>query len=259
MPDEAAPHARTWMVFGASKRVWGSRMLQPARAALATIANALVAFEPVTMLVRRSDREVAARMLDPRVEVLEHDVNDLWARDSGAVFVRNAATGATAAVQFNFNGWGGKQRHSQDATVARAMATAAGVPLLTTELVLEGGGLEVDGDGTAIVAESCVLNRNRNPGVTKDRVEAELLRLLGVSKVIWLPGGWVPAASLVPRVQSVHEPYDSHPRVCATTARACGVSRAAGARHHRRAHGLLRAVHVARPRGGGARVRPVVR
>ena len=93
-----------------------------------------------------------------------------------------------AGVDFNFNGWGEKQEFEQDAEVAGFVAQQAGVDALHTELVLEGGGIEVDGQGTAIITESCVLNPNRNPGVSKAEVEAELKRLLGLEKIIWLPG-----------------------------------------------------------------------
>ncbi|WP_199921801.1 agmatine deiminase family protein [Psychromicrobium lacuslunae] len=96
--------------------------------------------------------------------------------------------GILAGVDFNFNGWGNKQKHQRDALVAKAVVSAANTSALSTELVLEGGALEVDGEGTAIITESCVLNKNRNPGWSKADVEAELEKLLGIRKVIWLPG-----------------------------------------------------------------------
>ena len=85
-------------------------------------------------------------------------------------------------MDFNFNGWGGKQAHRRDAKVAAAVAAKAGVPVVSTRLVLEGGGIEVDGEGSAIITESCVLNANRNPGWSKAQCERELRRLLGVEK-----------------------------------------------------------------------------
>ena len=91
-------------------------------------------------------------------------------------------------MNFNFNGWGEKQDFDEDAKVAPLVAKTAGVQLLETDLVLEGGGIEVDGHGTAIITESCVLNSNRNPGVSKAVCEAALKRLLGLQKIIWLPG-----------------------------------------------------------------------
>ena len=108
-------------------------------------------------------------------------------RDTGAVVVQNEQ-GEMACIDFHFNGWGEKQEHAQDAKVAGLMAQQTGFTVLATDLVLEGGGIEVDGHGTAIITESCVLNDNRNPNVTKEACEAELQELLGLKKIIWLPG-----------------------------------------------------------------------
>lgn len=139
------------------------------------------------MLVGTADLALARRLCDPAVQLIEHEVDDLWMRDTGAVFVRKGR-GERAALSFNFNGWGGKQAHARDATVAARMAALSGVPLLRSRLVLEGGGIEVDGQGTALITESCVLNANRNPGVSQAEAEQELKRLLGLEKIIWLPG-----------------------------------------------------------------------
>ncbi len=103
------------------------------------------------------------------------------------MFVRSA-TGAKAAVDLNFNAWGGKQEHARDRLVARAIATSAGCEWVETHLVGEGGGLEYDGDGTLILTESCWVNDNRNPGLSRDEIEIELKRLIGVETVIWTPG-----------------------------------------------------------------------
>jgi len=187
MPDEAEPHAATWMAFCATPEVWGRRLAGPAQQAIARIANAVIDFEPVRMLVRPADLATARSLCDGRVQLVSCALDDLWLRDSGCVFVK-AASGARAAVSFNFNGWGGKQRCPNDRKVAAFMAAQAGVALQKTSLVLEGGSLEVDGLGTAILTESAVLNRNRNPGLSKAACEAELKRLLGLRKIIWLPG-----------------------------------------------------------------------
>ncbi|PHV06165.1 agmatine deiminase [Janthinobacterium sp. BJB412] len=186
MPDEGAPHLATWMAFGPSEAVWGRRLLAPAQDALARIANAIVGYEPVRMLVRQSELALARSKLDARVQLLVQPIDDLWMRDTGPVFVAGAE--GRAAVDFNFNGWGNKQTHARDGAVAAAVAGQAGVRRLTTKLVLEGGGIEVDGRGTAIITESCVLNANRNPGWSKAACERELRLLLGIRKVIWLPG-----------------------------------------------------------------------
>ncbi|PDT73246.1 agmatine deiminase [Bradyrhizobium sp. C9] len=187
MPDEGEPHAATWMAFGASAAIWGGRLLPVARENLANIAKAIAAYERVNMLVREEDREIAARLCGPAVSLVVQPVDDVWMRDTGPVFVKDPS-GQLGAVGLNFNGWGNKQRHALDAEVAAHVAQTAKATFVKAGLVLEGGGIEVDGEGTAIITESCVLNPNRNPGASKDKCEAELSRLLGLEKIIWLPG-----------------------------------------------------------------------
>ena len=186
MPEEGEPHERTWMAFGASEAIWGAELLPEVRRNLATIAQTIAQFEPVSMLVRSEDIEEARGLVGPSVELIEAPLDDLWMRDTGPVFVNG--NGTKAGVDFNFNGWGEKQDFDQDAGVAGFVAAKAGVESLPTDLVLEGGGIEVDGEGTALITESCVLNSNRNPGWSKADVEAELKPLLGLDKIIWLPG-----------------------------------------------------------------------
>lgn len=187
MPDEGEPHRRTWLAFGARRAIWGNKLLAEVQRNLATIALAIAQYEPVTMLVRKADLATAQKLVGTAVELITCPLDDLWIRDTGPVFVRTA-TGEPAAIDFNFNGWGEKQTYRQDAQVAGFVAAQAEVPLLSTSLVLEGGGIEVDGQGTALITESCVLNANRNPGVSKAVCTAELRRLLGLEKIIWLPG-----------------------------------------------------------------------
>lgn len=187
MPDESHPHRRTWMAFGASRSLWGRKLLPEAQRNLATIALTIARYEPVSILVREADLQLAQRLMGSEVELVVCPLDDLWMRDTGPVFVLTEQ-GDKAAVDFNFNGWGQKQAFALDAEVASFVPRRAGVPRIQTELVLEGGALEVDGTGTAIITESCVLNDNRNPGVSKTECERELRRLLGLEKIIWLPG-----------------------------------------------------------------------
>jgi agmatine deiminase len=187
MPDEGEHHKATWMAFGPSEEVWGRDLLKGAQHALGSIAKAIAAHEPVNMLVREDDYDLAQELCGSSVHLVVQDIDDLWMRDTGPVFVKNSQ-GELAGIEFNFNGWGGKQEHDADALVARAVNRLAGAQSLTTRLVLEGGAIEVDGAGTAILTESCILNRNRNPGLTKAACEAELTRLLGLEKIIWIPG-----------------------------------------------------------------------
>jgi agmatine deiminase len=187
MPDEGETHKRTWMAFGASETIWGKKLLPEVRRNLATIARTIAKYEPVSMLVRANEYDLARQLVGPDVELLVAPMDDLWMRDTGPVFVITKQ-GAKAGIDFHFNGWGHKQDFGQDSRVAGIVSRQAKVSTLKTSLVLEGGGIEVDGQGTAIISESCVLNSNRNPGVSKPECEAELKRVLGLEKIIWLPG-----------------------------------------------------------------------
>ncbi|MGL6046637.1 MAG: agmatine deiminase family protein [Vogesella sp.] len=187
MPDEGEPHAATWLAFAAIQAIWGRKLLAGARDSQARIAQAIAGYETVNMLVREQDYDLAYRLCGAAANLVVAPLDDLWLRDTGPVFVEDAL-GQRAAIDFNFNGWGNKQTHANDAKVAARVAAHSRTPLLHTKLVLEGGGIEVDGEGTAIITESCVLNRNRNPGVSKAACETELKRLLGLQKIIWLPG-----------------------------------------------------------------------
>lgn len=187
MPDESEPHQRTWMAFGASEEIWDKNLLPEVQRNLALIALTIAKFEPVSMLVRQEDVETAKKLVGSKVDLVVSPLNDLWMRDTSAVFVTNKL-GKKSAIDFNFNGWGEKQAFEQDANVAQLVANQAKVERIQTKLVLEGGGIEVDGHGTAIISESCVLNENRNPGVSKAQFESEIKNLLGLKKIIWIPG-----------------------------------------------------------------------
>ncbi len=187
MPDESMPHERTWMAFGASERIWGRRLLPEVRRNLVTIAQTIAQYEPVSMLVRAEEYDLAKDLLGSSVELIVSPLDDLWIRDTGPLFVFSKE-GQKAGIDFNFNGWGRKQAFQQDAAVASFVTQQVGVEVIHTDLVLEGGCIELDGHGTAIITESCVLNDNRNPGMTKAQFEDQLMPLLGLEKIIWLPG-----------------------------------------------------------------------
>lgn len=187
MPDEGENHQCTWMAFGPNAAIWGKQLVPEVQRSLATLANTLVKYEPVRMLVPAAHKQLAQSLLDEKVELITCPINDVWMRDTGPCFVLNEA-GNKAAVKLNFNGWGNKQRHDLDAKVAEFIAKQAQVNVIKTSLVLEGGCFEVDGQGTAIITESCVLNNNRNPGVSKAQFEDKFMPLMGLDKIIWLPG-----------------------------------------------------------------------
>ncbi|MGW0516052.1 agmatine deiminase family protein [Crossiella sp. NPDC003009] len=182
---EWEPHARTFMSWPAATAIWGAD-LSGVRADIARLAQAIAGFEPVVLLARPEQAEAAQRACGKEVEVVPIPVDDLWARDTMPVFVEEG--GKVAGVDFHFNGWGGKQPHDRDGKAAAAVLARYGIPGVATPLVGEGGSFETDGQGTLLVTESSMVNDNRNPGMSRDQVEAELKQALGVRKVIWFAG-----------------------------------------------------------------------
>lgn len=169
-----------------TKRSWED-LIDDVRENLATVAKTITRYEPVLILVRPEERKLAARLCGEKVTLINAPLDDLWIRDMGPTFVVKANQ-QLGAVDLNFNGWGEKQDFDDDSQVAEFIAEQAKATHLTTDIVGEGGGIEVDGAGTAIITESCFVNDNRNPGVTKAEIESELKQLLGLKTMIWLPG-----------------------------------------------------------------------
>jgi agmatine deiminase len=190
MPPEWFPHERTWMSFPPDDDYDGSHHETPMIEAWAATANAIVDFEPVSMLVPPHRARDAARLLDRRVEQVECELDDCWLRDNGPTFLLNAE-GDLGAALWTFNGWGRNfsDQTGLDARAGRLVAEHVDAHIFTSALVNEGGGIHVDGQGTVLVTESVQLDPHRNPDWTKADVEAELRAMLGVSKVIWLTQG----------------------------------------------------------------------
>ncbi|MFM9801459.1 agmatine/peptidylarginine deiminase [Aeromonas dhakensis] len=187
MPDEAASQTRVWVAFAASAAIWG-RDYQEVQATIGRLVQAMVPYTQVNVLCRAAEQALARQLCgEQNTRFVIAELDDIWLRDTGGVFVQNGE-GALGLVDFNFNGWGDKQEHEQDAGVAELISQQASARYLRSKLTGEGGGIEVDGKGTAILTESCWLNNNRNRGVSKAQLEAELKANLGLRKIIWLPG-----------------------------------------------------------------------
>jgi agmatine deiminase len=153
----------------------------------ANVAMAIAKFEPVKMMVPPHKLDEAQQLLRGDIEIIAMDIDDSWARDSGPNFLIGGDQ--LAGSDWVFNAWGGKYHpFDQDALMAKRILEHARARRFSSWLIAEGGGITVDGEGTVITTESCFLNKNRNPGKTRDEIDAELCRTLGVEKVIWLPG-----------------------------------------------------------------------
>lgn len=187
MPDEHLPQERVFLAYAASRSVWKD-FAEDVNSTVALLARTIARYQPVTVLCREDQEDDAREECGSgNIDYLPMPVDDIWIRDYGGCFVRNA-DGDLGLVDFNFNGWGGKQKHSRDAQVASALSHELKVDYMRSLVTGEGGGIEVDGHGTAIMTESCWLNPNRNPGMSRAQIEAELKARLGLRKIIWLPG-----------------------------------------------------------------------
>jgi len=194
MPAEWAPHSQTWMIWPERPDNW--RLAGgPAQAAFAEVAKAIASFEPVTVGVSAAQYARANQLLDhPAIRVVEISSDDAWVRDTGPTFVTNGQ-GGLRGVDWTFNAWGGLNGGlyspwDRDDQVADKILGLERCPRYRTEgFVLEGGAIHVDGEGTLITTEECLLNPNRNPHLQRHEIEQMLREYLAVECIIWLPEG----------------------------------------------------------------------
>lgn len=189
MPAEWEEHQRSFLEWPvADSLIWKENSGEVCEG-YAQVAKAIARFEPVTVLVNPETERQARGLCGDSVEyrVILHD--DAWMRDNGPTFVR-APSGALRGVSWRFNAWGEKYRpYDRDALVAPCLLAQLGVPCLAAPIVLEGGSIHVDGEGTLLTTEQCLLNQNRNPDCDRAQIEAVLREQLNVSCFIWLRRG----------------------------------------------------------------------
>ncbi len=185
---EWEPHERTWMSYPCDVPV----RAHGADAAWVEVANTIVEFEPVTMLVPPEFEAEAGRRLDGRIERMPVPLDSCWLRDNGPTFVVDDETGTLGAVCWTFNAWGqgsDMYEYDLDARAGRLVAEAAGAEIVTSELVNEGGAIHTDGRGRLLATRSVQLDPRRNPTWSEAEVEAELRRCLGVDEIVWFERG----------------------------------------------------------------------
>jgi len=197
MPAEWAPHRATWLSWPHSLDNWPTQ-LEQVRAVWVQLIVELSAVEQVGLLVNdeSAERDVAARLkrasaaLD-QVSLLRIPTTDVWMRDYGPTFVTRSATESPLALNdWIFNGWGGKyESYEEDERVAKEIAALLKVPVFDHPVVLEGGSIEVNGAGACLTTEQCLLNKNRNPNLSRQEIERFLEDTLGVVQIIWLGEG----------------------------------------------------------------------
>ena len=193
MPGEFEPHSGTYMIWPERPDNWrlGAK---PAQKVFTEVANAIGKYEPITMCVSRAQYDNARNMLADYVKVVEMSNDDSWMRDCGATFVVDDK-GNIRAIDWKFNAWGGLVDGlyfpwDQDDKVAMKMSEIEQVDRYRLDdFILEGGSIHVDGEGTLITTEECLLSEGRNSHLTKDEIEKVLKETLNLEKILWIPKG----------------------------------------------------------------------
>lgn len=192
MPGEFEPHARCWMLWPERTDNWRLGA-GPAQEAFAQVARAISHFEPVSMGVSKKQMETADNLLPSSITLVEMDSDDAWMRDVGPTFVKNIAK-EIRGVDWGFNAWGGLNgglyaSWAKDEQVARAVMENQKTDGYKAPFILEGGAIHTDGQGTLLTTEQCLLNPNRNPSLSKERIECLLKEYLSVETIVWLGKG----------------------------------------------------------------------
>ncbi len=192
MPGEFEPHSGCWMAWPERADNWRLGA-GPAQEAFAAVAEAIAVSEPVTMAVSDTQFERCRSLLSPAVRVVEAATDDAWVRDTGPTFVVDGA-GGRRGVDWRFNAWGGHEgglyaSWERDDRLAARVLEVEGADRYRAPIVLEGGAIHVDGEGTVLTTEECLLNPNRNPELSREQIEQALRDYLGARKIVWLDRG----------------------------------------------------------------------
>jgi agmatine deiminase len=186
---EWSKHEAVWIGFPSAADLWEDD-LAPAQAEVAAFAEAVhagVAGEQVWLVAADDNAAAEARRLAPFARLFVEPFGDIWLRDTGAII---CGSGLQRRAQgFGFNGWGGKYDLPGDDSIGERLAAAAGLEYAKSDWILEGGAIDGDGTGVFLTTEQCLLNPNRNPGLSREDVERRLHRDLGATRVVWLGDG----------------------------------------------------------------------
>jgi agmatine deiminase len=188
-PPEWAEHEWVWIGFPSHSELWEDD-LEPARREVAAFAEAVHADgagEEVRLVAADPASARAAAQLAPFATVLQEPFGDIWLRDTGPIILKRGDDRLPRS--FRFNGWGGKYELEGDDSIGLRLAEGAGMAAERRDWILEGGAIDVDGTGLAVTTEQCLLNPNRNPGMSREEVEKQLHEDLGIERLLWLGQG----------------------------------------------------------------------
>ena len=197
MPAEWFPHKCCWMQwpynnpnhdgYGAVPS-WSHFDFDNGRLAWANVANSISKFGKVKMMVHPDEMLKAKNLLNSEIEIIQLKIDDCWARDSGAIFLLNDKK-KLGGIDWEFNGWGKFKPYDSDNKIAKFMLESSNAQYFKNNMILEGGSIHVDGEGTLLTTEQCLLNKNRNPKLSKEEIEYNLKEFLNINKIIWLKHG----------------------------------------------------------------------
>ena len=197
MPPEWYQHECCWMQwpynnpnhdgYGAVPS-WSHFDFDKGRLAWSNVANSISKFEKVKMIVHPDEISKAKELLNSEIEIIQLKIDDCWARDSGAIFLLNKKN-KLGGIDWEFNGWGKFKPFDSDNKVAKFMIEKSSATYFKNNMILEGGSIHVDGEGTLLTTEQCLLNKNRNPKLSKEEIENNLKEYLNINKIIWLKNG----------------------------------------------------------------------
>ena len=197
MPPEWYQHECCWMQwpynnpnhdgYGAVPS-WSHFDFDKGRLAWSNVANSISKFEKVKMIVHPDEISKAKELLNSEIEIIQLKIDDCWARDSGAIFLLNKEN-KLGGIDWEFNGWGKFKPFDSDNKVAKFMIEKSSATYFKNSMILEGGSIHVDGEGTLLTTEQCLLNKNRNPKLSKEEIENNLKEYLNINKIIWLKNG----------------------------------------------------------------------
>jgi len=197
MPAEWDNHSATLLIWPHNRETWPGNRLKAVEKVYRQLVRTLLKYEPVMLLAVDPDTRQRAlsvigstENLPCKLRIDVRPVNDVWARDSGPIFIKKRGKKTVALTDWEFNSWGGKYAPwDDDNEIPIYISEQFGIPRFSSSAVLEGGSVETNGEGLFITTESVLLNPNRNPDLSKDQIERLMYHYLGAKKVIWLKAG----------------------------------------------------------------------
>jgi agmatine deiminase len=195
MPAEWESHLATWLSWPRREGISFPDSFERVLPALRAMVEALLSSETVNINVCDRAHEAEARAVLDRLDatrLIFHLIptNEPWCRDHGPIFVTRKEAPRVAVIDWDYNAWGGKyQPCDLDEVVPTRIAEKLGLPIFYPRMILEGGSIDVNGAGALLTSESCLLNPNRNPGLSREQIEQRLRDFLGVREILWLGDG----------------------------------------------------------------------